>query len=108
MWTGATTRQRELTLETASGCWIWTVNFRPLWIPNMSTTTATDEIKPKLAAPRAAVDELFRELQVRLRCFPRWIAEGRVSRTDAVDRIDWLHTAHELLKGMVDKEEEGK
>jgi hypothetical protein len=65
------------------------------------------EITPKLAAPQAAVDELYRELQVRLRCFPRWIEEGRVSRTDAVDRIDRLHTAHELLKGVVEKEVAG-
>lgn len=74
----------------------------------MSTANVNErEIKPKLTAPRAAVDELFRELQVRLRCFPRWVTEGRVSWTDAVDRVDRLYTAHELLKGMVDKEEAG-
>ena len=55
------------------------------------------EIIPKLTSPQAAVDELERELNVRLRCFPRWIAEGRVSRTDAQDRIDRLHTAFNLL-----------
>lgn len=79
-----------------------------LWtrsITRMSPTNGNGkEITPKLSAPQAAVDELYRELQVRLRCFPRWIEEGRVSRTDAVDRIDRLHTAHELLKGVVDKE----
>lgn len=34
-----------------------------------------------------AIDELFRELQVRKRCFPRWIQDGKISRTDAQDRI---------------------
>jgi hypothetical protein len=57
-----------------------------------------------MVAPQAALDELFRELQVRVRCFPRWIQEGRVSRTDAQDRIDRLHTAHELLVGLIKQE----
>lgn len=61
-------------------------------------------ITPKLSTPQAAVDEIERELNVRIRCFPRWVAEGRVSRTDAQDRIDRLHTAYELLKGVVEKE----
>ena len=34
-----------------------------------------------------AIDEIFRELQVRKRCFPKWVDEGRISRTDAQDRI---------------------
>lgn len=68
----------------------------------MSQETAA--ITPKLSTPQAAVDEIERELNVRLRCFPRWVSEGRVSRTDAQDRIDRLHTAYELLKGAVAKE----
>lgn len=49
-----------------------------------------------------AVDEVERELNVRRRCFPRWVAEGRVSRTDAQDRIDRLATALEVLNGAKD------
>lgn len=47
-----------------------------------------------------ALDELNRELQVRKRCFPRWIADGRVSETDAHDRIDRLATAIQMLHAM--------
>lgn len=47
--------------------------------------------------PVEALDELNREFNVRSRCFPRWIADGRVSKTDAQDRIDRLATAIELL-----------
>jgi hypothetical protein len=51
----------------------------------------------KERAPQEAIDELHRELTVRQRCFPRWVKEGRVSATDAQDRIDRLATAHDLL-----------
>lgn len=57
-----------------------------------------DWMEPKRErAPQEAIDELHRELTVRQRCFPRWIGEGRVSATDAQDRIDRLATAHDLL-----------
>lgn len=45
-----------------------------------------------------AVDEVERELNVRRRCFGRWVEEGKVSRTDAQDRIDRLATALEALR----------
>lgn len=44
-----------------------------------------------------AVDEVKRELQVRERCFRRWIGDGRVSATDAQDRYDRLASALEVL-----------
>ena len=44
-----------------------------------------------------ALDELNREFNVRARCFPRWVTEGRVSATDAQDRLDRLATAIEML-----------
>lgn len=44
-----------------------------------------------------ARDEVYRELMVRKRCFPRWIKDGRVSATDAQDRIDRLASALEML-----------
>jgi hypothetical protein len=54
------------------------------------------EVKVK-RSPVEALDELQREFNVRSRCFPRWVTEGRVSRTDAQDRLDRLGTAIELL-----------
>lgn len=49
-------------------------------------------------SPQEALDECERELNVRKRCFARWIADGRVSRTDAQDRLDRLGTAVKLLQ----------
>jgi len=40
-----------------------------------------------------AADEVMRELNVRKRCFPRWVRDGRVSPTDAQDRIDRMASA---------------
>lgn len=45
-----------------------------------------------------ALSELEREAHVRVRCFDRWIAEGRISRVDAWDRLERLLTAIRLLR----------
>ncbi len=37
-----------------------------------------------------ARDEVIRELTVRERCFPKWVEEGRLSPSDASDRLDRL------------------
>ena len=50
-------------------------------------------IRPK----QEAMDELNREFNIRRRCFPRWVKDGRVSATDAQDRIDRLATAIQML-----------
>lgn len=47
-----------------------------------------------------AIDEIFRELQVRKRCFPRWIDEGKISRTDAQDRIARQESALAYLESL--------
>lgn len=52
-----------------------------------------------------AIDEVQRELNVRSRCFPRWIAEGRVSRTDAQDRLDRLASALVIIEALDGLEE---
>jgi hypothetical protein len=46
---------------------------------------------------REAIDECQRELNIRRRCFPRWVADGRASFTDAQDRLDRLQTAIDYL-----------
>lgn len=59
-----------------------------------------DTMEPKLErSKQEALDELQRELNVRRRCFPRWVKDGRVSATDAQDRIDRLSSAIALLNG---------
>lgn len=44
-----------------------------------------------------ALDELNREFNIRSRCFSRWIDDGRLSKTDAQDRLDRLATAIEIV-----------
>jgi hypothetical protein len=59
------------------------------------------EVK-KIRNLEEALDEVQREYNVRARCFPRWISEGRMSRTDAQDRLDRLATAIEYLTKLND------
>lgn len=59
-------------------------------------------MEPKaVRSGQEALDEVYRELCVRKRCFPGWILQGRVSATDAQDRVDRLATAFDLLTGLV-------
>lgn len=63
-----------------------------------------EELEPmKLKTQRSigeALDECSRELNVRRRCFPRWVKEGRVSETDAQDRLDRMASACDFLSEM--------
>ena len=44
--------------------------------------------KEQLAAtPQEAYDEAVREFLVRERCFPKWVREGKIARSDARDRL---------------------
>lgn len=61
--------------------------------------------EPKLVSLQAALDELQREQNVRIRCFPRWVQEGRVSLTDAQDRLDRMHTALTSLGALLEQKE---
>ena len=69
----------------------------------MSTVKLTPEqAAAKLALLKmddveAALGEIERELQVRERCFPRWVEEGKMSRIDAKDRMSRQIQARELL-----------
>lgn len=45
-----------------------------------------------------AISECEREAHVRLRCFDRWIQEGKVSRVDAWDRLERLLSAIKHLR----------
>lgn len=45
-----------------------------------------------------ALSELDREMQVRKRCFDKWVEDGRLSSVDAVDRLDRLATAIHILE----------
>lgn len=40
-----------------------------------------------------ALDEVDREIKVRQRCYARWVSEGKITRTDATDRLERLQAA---------------
>lgn len=44
-----------------------------------------------------AADEAYRELCVRQRCFPNWVKDGRLTRSDAQDRLERMQLAQKLL-----------
>lgn len=50
-------------------------------------------VHPSMSRERSyteCVAELEREIQVRKRCFERWIAEGKIDRCTATDRFERL------------------
>lgn len=54
-----------------------------------------------------AASEVERELQVRTRCYDRWIQDGKMTRIDAQDRYDRLATAFEYLQDGVAAQKSG-
>jgi hypothetical protein len=51
----------------------------------------------------AALAECERELQVRERCYPGWIKDGKLAKLDARDRFVRLRDACDILKNLLDK-----
>lgn len=45
-----------------------------------------------------SVDEVERELNVRRKCFDRWVGDGRLAQTDALDRFQRMCSAWHYLK----------
>jgi len=50
-----------------------------------------------IRSKQEALDELNREFNIRRRCFARWVVDGRLSATDAQDRLDRLASAIDML-----------
>lgn len=50
----------------------------------------------------AAQSEIERELHVRERCYDRWVAEGKISRIDAKDRMTRQNKAYDILGILLD------
>jgi hypothetical protein len=53
--------------------------------------------KGSLRSLDEAISEVERELQVRRRCYDRWIGDGKMSRIDAQDRFSRLAAAFKYL-----------
>jgi len=47
-----------------------------------------------------ALAEIEREAHIRLKCFDKWVAEGRLSWVDAFDRLERLLSAVKHLRDM--------
>lgn len=54
---------------------------------------APEPIPSGLSRPQEARDEVERELNVRRRCYPHWVKDGRLSRTEAADRMARMEAA---------------
>lgn len=54
-----------------------------------------------------ACDECEREFNVRERCFPKWVTEGRLGRSDAKDRLERLAAACYFLQSLSHGDLEG-
>lgn len=67
----------------------------------METTLKLGIIKANLSSPdrtrEAAMLEVDRELRVRTRCFPDWVAAGKLGMGEARDRIECLVVAYQIL-----------
>ena len=49
---------------------------------------------PRIYRPvKESLDECARELGVRIRCYDKWVAEGKLSRSEAIDRFERLASA---------------
>jgi len=51
-----------------------------------------------------SISEVKRELQVRLRCYDRWVEDGKLTDVDATDRYCRLHSALTYLEAVRDGE----
>jgi len=51
-----------------------------------------------------SISEVKRELQVRLRCYDRWVEDGKLTDVDATDRYCRLQSALSYLEAVRDGE----
>lgn len=57
-----------------------------------ASTGQSGEAHPSRSLEEAA-SELDREIKVRVRCYDRWIADGKLSTVDARDRLERMQSA---------------
>ena len=57
---------------------------------------------PVLPSVEEALSECQRELQVRVRCYPRWVSDGKMTSIDARDRLARMAAAVEYLQRTFD------
>lgn len=72
--------------------------------PHNPSDWSDDEVQRPLSELERAVDEVKREVSVRERCYQRWVDEGRMSRTEAKERMFGMKKALEMLQNLLDSE----
>lgn len=68
----------------------------------MSKDQSQPEAEALLPLPEA-MHEVERELQVRQRCFPRWVTDGKLTAFEANERLSRLQAALYWLKKHLDQ-----
>jgi hypothetical protein len=69
-----------------------------------SAEWGSDEIEKPSSPLERACDEVKREVSVRERCYGRWVEEGRMSKTEAKERMFGMKHALECLQNLLDSE----
>lgn len=77
-----------------------TVPAPPPFDPQAMTLTLAD--LGERSELEGASAELTREIQVRDRCYGRWVAEGRLAKSDATDRYNRLQVGLALVTKVLD------
>ena len=67
---------------------------------------ALTSIKEVYSTRDEALSEIEREVAVRLRCFDRWVADGKLSYVDGRDRLHRLISAWHYVTSSGDKTHE--
>lgn len=74
-----------------------------------NATTNPSQEPSRAGRPRRSLEEacseLDREIKVRVRCYDRWVAEGKLSSVDARDRLERLQSALGYLGRALDLEQ---
>lgn len=66
--------------------------------------SAVEAAKEQTVQLEEAWSEVEREIQVRVRVYDKWIADGKLAWADARDRLARMQQASRYLKRMVDGE----
>ncbi len=68
-------------------------------------TSAVEAAKTVKVTPTEAWSECEREIQVRVRCYDKWIGDGKIAWADARDRLARLGEASRMLKEIIESTE---
>ena len=68
----------------------------------MSAQHGPGKERYQVRTEKEAVSEINRELQVRRRCYDRWIADGKLDSIDATDRMERLEAALDICQRAAD------